>query len=107
MSAIDPVLNQTLWWYLLGAFSGWLLWLLIDRLFWRDGPAADELEDGDPARLRDALTQTRREESLLRGELEREQEESQRLVAATRELRNRLEGQDQMVATLEAALDAP
>ena len=106
MPAIDPTLNQTLWWFLLGAFSGWLLWLLIDRLFWRDGVPADGFDVDHAANLRTALLEARREEALLRSELQREQEESQRLTATANDLRSRLEGQDQMVATLEAALDA-
>lgn len=106
MPVIDPALNQTLWWFVLGAFSGWLLWLLIDRLFWRDGIPADGFDANQSPSLKSELDAARREESLLRSELVREQEETQRLVTLSKELRDKLDGQDQIVANLEAALDA-
>lgn len=106
MPVIDPALNQTVWWFVLGAFCGWLLWLLIDRLFWRDGLPADGHDPGEMPAMRSELEAARREESLLRSELVREQEETQRLVTLSKELRDRLDGQDQIVANLEAALDA-
>lgn len=106
MPVIDPALNQTLWWFVLGAFSGWLLWLLIDRLFWRDGLPADGSQGDLSPSLKSELDAARREESLLRSELVREQEETQRLITMSKELRDKLDGQDQIVANLEAALDA-
>lgn len=106
MPALDPALNQTIWWFLLGAFSGWLLWLLIDRLFWRDGLTAASLEQERVTQLTTELDSSHREESLLRNELVREQEETQRLSAMSQELRDKLDGQDQIVTNLEAALDA-
>lgn len=106
MPSLDPQLNQIIWWIVLGAFIGWLLWVLIDRLVWRDGASAAAIDQEQHAGVVAELGSARREENLLRAELVREQEETQRLVGITKDLRDKLNGQEQIVANLEAALDA-
>lgn len=106
MPSIDPQLNQIIWWIVLGAFIGWLLWVLIDRLVWRDGNSAAAIDQEQHAGVVAELGGARREENLLRAELVREQEETQRLIGITKDLRDKLNGQEQIVANLEAALDA-
>ena len=105
MPTLDPQLNQIIWWIVLGAFIGWLLWVLIDRFVWRDGESS-AVDEQAHAELLNELENARREEGLLRTELVREQEETQRLVGITKDLRDKLDGQEQIVANLEAALDA-
>lgn len=106
MPSLDPQLNQIIWWIVLGAFIGWLLWVLIDRLVWRDGSSAAAIDQEQHAGVVAELGSARREENLLRAELVREQEETQRLIGITKDLRDKLNGQEQIVANLEAALDA-
>jgi len=106
MPTLDPQLNQVIWWIVLGAFIGWLLWVLIDRFVWRDGDSAGAIDEEQHASVVAELESARREENLLRTELVREQEETQRLIAITKDLRDKLDGQEQIVANLEAALDA-
>ncbi|MFK7966721.1 MAG: hypothetical protein AB8C46_22400 [Burkholderiaceae bacterium] len=105
MPTLDPQLNQIIWWIVLGAFIGWLLWVLIDRFIWRDGESS-AVDEQAHAELLKELENARREEGLLRTELVREQEETQRLIGITKDLRDKLDGQEQIVANLEAALDA-
>ncbi len=106
MATPDPGFNQLLWWFLLGGMCGWLLFVVIDRLFWRDGRAAADRERTTIAGLEAELETRRAEQAELREALDTRIHESRRLTELTEQLRDRAAQHSQKVVNLEAALAA-
>lgn len=106
MPSFDPGFNEWLWWFTAGAFAGWLLFVLIDKLMWRDGYAAGERERTSLAELEAELEARRTEEAELRHEIDTRHHENRRLAELTEELRDRAAVQSQKVVNLENALAA-